>query len=266
MRTVRVKLAYDGSRFFGWQRQEGFHSVQEAVEDALVSLTGESVTVHGAGRTDTGVHAFGQVAHFHLASGLEDEQLLRALNAHLEPGVVALALETCREPFHAQYDARGKRYVYVVATTRFRPPSGGETFHWVHDPLDLEAMRAAAARLVGEHDFSAFSNAGSPRRSNVRTVRSVHLWARRRRLAIAVEGSGFLYNMVRTIAGTLLDAGRGKLTADDVSAVLAARDRKRAGPTAPACGLYLLSVQYATPCFRGEWGGPRPAGVFRPSE
>ncbi len=249
MRNVRVRLAYDGSRFFGWQRQAGFPSVQQAVEEALEALVGERVTVHGAGRTDTGVHALGQVAHFHVATALSDERLPCALNAHLGEGVVVRELETCPDAFHAQRDASSKRYGYLVRTTRFRPPFGRGFCHWVPEPLDLGAMRAAAVHLRGEHDFTALANAGSPRRSNVRELRSVHLVARRHALALFVEGSGFLYNMVRTIAGTLIDVGRGKLAPGDVPDILAGRDRTRAGPTAPAGGLYLLSVRYPEPCF-----------------
>lgn len=249
MRNVRVRLAYDGSRFFGWQRQAGFRSVQAAVEEALEALVGETVTVHGAGRTDTGVHALGQVAHFHVESRIPDERLPLALNAHLPEGVVVRDLETCPDAFHAQRDARSKRYGYLVRTTRFRPPFGRDFCHWVPDPLDVPAMRAAAEHLRGEHDFSALANAGSPRRSNVRVLRSVRLVARRQALALFVEGNGFLYNMVRTIAGTLIEVGRGKLAPDAIPRILAARDRTLAGPTAPAAGLYLLAVRYDEPCF-----------------
>ena len=257
MRNVRVQLAYDGSRFFGWQRQEGFPSVQGAVEEALEVLLGERISVTGAGRTDTGVHALGQVANLHLDTRLSDERLLFALNAHLPPGVVARALETCRDDFHAQRDARGKRYAYLVRTSTFRPPFGGAYVHWVPDPLDLPAMRRAAAELVGRHDFSSLASSGSPRRSNVRRLRSLHLVPRRTGFALVVEGDGFLYNMVRTIAGTLLEVGRGRRRSADIPDLIAARDRRVAGPTAPACGLYLLRVLYREPCFALALRGPR---------
>lgn len=263
MRNVRVRLAYDGSKFFGWQRQAGFPSVQEAVEDALAAIVGERVTVHGAGRTDTGVHALGQVAHFHVATAIGDERLRDALNAHLCLGAVVRDLETCPGSFHAQRDASSKRYGYLVRTTRFRPPFGREFCHWMPEPLDVAAMRAAAVHLRGEHDFTALANAGSPRKSNVRVLSSVRLVARRQSLALFLEGKGFLYNMARTIAGTLIDVGRGKLAPDDVRDILAARDRTRAGPTAPAAGLYLLRVRYPEPCFsagrRGRHAGGSPA-------
>jgi len=258
---VRVEIAYDGTRFYGWQRQEGFLSVQQALEEALLDLVGERVVVHGAGRTDTGVHALAQVASFHVTTPLPDERLLFALNAHLPEGVVLNALETCADAFHAQYAAAGKRYAYLVRTSPFRPPFPEGYAHWVHDRLDVGRMRSAAAELVGEHDFSAFANAGSPRRSNVRVVRSLHVVARRRSVVLVVQGNGFLYNMVRTIAGTLLDVGRGKLSPSEVGEILASGDRKRAGPTAPAAGLYLLAVLYAESCFPGRSRG-RGAGAF----
>ena len=257
MRNVRVLVAYDGSRFFGWQRQEGFPTVQAALEEALDALVGERISVVGAGRTDTGVHALGQVASFHVDSRLPDERLLFALNAHLPEGVVLQALETCPDGFHAQKHARGKRYVYVVRTSQFAAPFAPHLAHWVPDPLDLAAMRAAARRFVGRHDFTSLASAGSPRRSNVRHVRALHLWARRSFVALAVEGDGFLYNMVRTLAGTLLEVGRGKRSEASIDELLVARDRAEAGPTAPPNGLYLVRVLYAEPCFTRVRYGPR---------
>ena len=264
MRNVRVLLSYDGSAFFGWQRQAGFRSVQGVVEEALEGLVGEPVTVQGAGRTDTGVHALGQVANLHLDSRLDDERLWHALNAHLPEGVVARRLETCRDDFHARFDALGKTYLYRVVTTRFRPPFGREHTHWIRDPLDLAAMRRGASLLVGRRDFSAFANAGSPRSSNVRHVRTLHLIARREGFGLFIRADGFLYNMVRTIAGTLIEVGRGKMSAEDLPSILEAGDRRRAGPTAPASGLTLLRVQYREPCFAGRHRGPRGyPGLFQ---
>jgi len=263
VRNVRVLLSYDGSRFFGWQRQEGFPSVQEGLEDALLSLCGERIAVVGAGRTDTGVHALGQVANFHLDTRLPDERLLFALNAHAPEGLVVRALETCSDAFHAQKSARGKRYAYLVRTERFASPLGRAYWHWVPERLDLGAMRAAARHFVGRHDFSSLASAGSPRRSNVRHIRALHLRARRHGFALVVEGNGFLYNMVRTLAGTLIDVGRGKRPGSGIPALLAARDRRLAGPTAPPEGLYLVRVLYPEPCF-GVPRGERPVGRIAP--
>ncbi len=263
MRNLRALIAYDGSQFYGWQRQEGFISVQETLEIALETLLSAHVVVHGSGRTDTGVHALGQVAHFHAETALSDDRLRHALNAHLPEGVVVRRLETCADDFHAQFQSCGKRYAYRVVTTRFAPPFGRAYTHWVRDPLALEPMRAAARELVGRHDFASFATSGSPRKTTVRTIRSLHLHARRDWFAIVVEGDGFLYNMVRTIAGTLLDVGRGKLAAPDMARILAERDRSAAGATAPPQGLYLVSVRYPERPFQGRDVGPRgAAGLF----
>jgi tRNA pseudouridine38-40 synthase len=257
LRNVRVLLAYDGSRFHGWQRQEGFASVQAGLEEALLALGGERVAVIGAGRTDAGVHALGQVASFHVGTRLPDQRLLFALNAHLPDGLVARALETCGDAFHAQKDARGKRYAYLVRTETFPLPLARAHWHWVRDPLDLPAMRAAARHFVGRHDFGALASAGSPRKTNVRHIRSLHLLVRRSGFALVVEGDGFLYNMVRTLVGTLLEVGRGKRASASIPALLAGRDRCAAGPTAPPQGLYLVRVRYDEACFVHPARGPR---------
>ncbi|HIF23561.1 MAG TPA: tRNA pseudouridine(38-40) synthase TruA [Gemmatimonadetes bacterium] len=264
MRNVRVEVAYDGSLFYGWQRQDGFESVQEAIESAVQELTGDAVTVHGAGRTDTGVHALRQIAHFHTDSALDDDRLRHALNAHLTQGVVLRRLETCREDFHSRFDACGKRYLYVTLTTRFRPAIGQAYTHWVHDPLDHAAVLDAAARFVGKHDFTAFTTSGSSVKTSVRTIQGLKLLARRESFAFVVQGDGFLYNMVRRIAGTLIDVGRGRLDPQAVTRALETGERDRTGPTAPACGLYLVRALYSEPMFPGRDAGPRGVpGLFQ---
>ncbi len=257
MRNIRVKIAYDGSRFHGWQRQDGFPTVQEGFEEALLELSGEHVTVHGSGRTDAGVHAFGQVANFHLETRLSDDRLRHAINAHLPTGAVVRRLESCPGEFHARFSAVGKRYIYVTQTARFRSPFGRAYSNWVSAPLDLAAMRDAASRLRGKHDFVGFSSSGSEVKTTVRTIRCVHIHARRERLAFSVQGDGFLYNMVRIIAGTLLEIGKGRLEPSCVSHALETGERAGLGATAPAGGLYLISVLYPEKIFAGQDEGPR---------
>jgi len=265
MHNVRLEVAYDGAEFHGWQRQDGFVSVQETLEDAVENLLGERVTVFGSGRTDAGVHALRQVANFHVVTELVDDRLRHALNAHLPESVVVRRLETCADDFHARFSATGKRYLYVVATTRFRPPIGRAHLSWICQSLDFEAMQHAARDLIGEHDFQGLSSLGSKPTTTVRRVRALRWIRRRERLAFVIEADGFLYNMVRAIAGTLLDIGRGRLERNAIAQVLDSGDRGAVGPTAPAEGLYLLRVLYGEGTFarpdRGPAGVP---GVFQP--
>lgn len=249
VRNVRFLISYDGSKYFGWQRQDGFVSVQETIEEAILAVTSHHATVQGAGRTDTGVHALGQVAHAHVETRLEDERLLFALNAHLPESVVLRRLETCREDFHARFQAVSKRYLYRTEASRFPSPFGHGRTHWTPQALDFDAMRGAAQALLGRHDFKAFSSTGSPRATTVREVQRIHFLFRRDGWAFVIQANGFLYNMVRAIAGTLLDVGRGRLASDVVGRALETGERKITGPTAPAAGLYLLSVQYPEPVF-----------------
>lgn len=243
-RNVRILVAYDGAKFFGWQRQTGFKSVQQSIEEALLAVTGDSIVVRGSGRTDTGVHALGQVAHFHLDTQLSDNRLWNAINANLAKGAVVRALKTAPDGFHAQRWACGKRYGYLIENGRFRSPFTQGRTCFVRSPLDLDAMRQAARHFVGEMDFTSMASAGSPRESNVRRVFGLHMGPCRGGIGFVIGGSGFLYNMVRTIAGTLIDVGRGRFEPDEVVGILAAKDRRRAGSTAAAGGLYLVSVAY----------------------
>jgi tRNA pseudouridine38-40 synthase len=245
MRNLRLLVAYDGSAFAGWQRQEGFASVQQSLEEAVAQVTGEKVTVHGAGRTDAGVHALGQVAHFRSATSLPDERILHALNAHLPPSVTVRGVSTAAPDFHARFSARGKRYVYRLVATPLRPPLARELIAWIPYRLDVARMRQGAAYLVGEHDFASFATEPRrPRASTVRRVQHLHLVSRRERVDLFIQGDGFLYNMVRAVAGSLIEVGRGKREPAWIRDVLEAKDRKRGGPTAPPQGLYLLRVLY----------------------
>jgi tRNA pseudouridine38-40 synthase len=244
---VLLTLAYDGAPFAGWQRQKGEDTVQERVEDAFARLFGARVHVEGAGRTDAGVHALRQRAHADLPRPWPLPALLRALNAVLSPAIAVRALQPVPDAFHARFSARGKRYVYRFRTGPERPVLGRGTFHYEPRRLDLDAMRAAAACLVGEHDFAAFAtNPGYPRRfGTVRRIDHLHVRSHRRGVDVAVQGNGFLYNMVRTIAGCLRDVGVGRRSPGDVARILAGRDRRLAGATLPPHALYLLAVLYS---------------------
>jgi tRNA pseudouridine38-40 synthase len=251
-----MTLAYDGTSFSGWQRQRGFPTIQGAVEACLERITGERPNLEGSGRTDAGVHALGQVANFRTGSALPAPVLLRAANALLPPSIRILNLDPAPFPFHARRAARQKRYAYRFFLSRHAPPFGREYALHVKYPLDLERMRQAGRLLVGRRDFAALAtNPGEERRSTVRTLSRLHLVRRGADLWLVVQGDGFLYNMVRTIAGTLLEVGRGRFAPSCVAGILASRDRRRAGPVLPARGLVLLRVAYG-----GALGGKKGPG------
>ena len=250
MRKIKLILEYDGTRYAGWQLQENAETVQGAVEAALRKLLGRKVRVHGAGRTDAGAHALAQVAHFQTARPLPLRNIRDGTNAHLPPDIVALRAEEAPPDFHARCSARGKVYRYLVLFRPVRSALLRERAWRVAGPLNIAAMKRAAASLLGRHDYSAFSAAGSSVREKTRTLRRIAISRRGERVEFELEADGFLYKMVRNIVGTLVLAGQGKIPPAAVGDILASRDRARAGPTAPAKGLYLARVIY-----RGEKTG-----------
>jgi tRNA pseudouridine38-40 synthase len=241
----RLLLEYDGTDFEGWQLQPGARTVQGALEEAFARITGRRVVVYGAGRTDAGVHAAGQVANARAETRLEPPVLQRALNASLPRDVAVRALAAVPDAFDARRDARSKLYLYRVWNAATRSPLHERWSHPLPAPLELCAMRAAAEALLGTHDFASFRAAGGEGRTSVRTLSRLELSGERGgELRFEVEGNAFLRHMVRNLVGTLLEVGRGRRPADWPAEVLAARDRRLAGPTAPARGLTLVRVDY----------------------
>jgi tRNA pseudouridine38-40 synthase len=241
----RVTLEYDGSGFVGWQRQENGPSIQAALEDAIAGFCGERVTVHGAGRTDAGVHALGQVAHFDLEKDTDAETVREALNAHLRPNAIAvLDAEVADPEFHARFDAIERRYLYRILNRRAPPTLNRDRVWHVAVPLDAAAMHEAAQVLVGKHDFSSFRAAECQAKSPVKTLDEIAVSRDGDELRLTARARSFLHHQVRNFAGTLKLVGEGKWTSRDVESALAARDRSAAGPTAPAHGLYLVGVRY----------------------
>ncbi|MCA8973471.1 MAG: tRNA pseudouridine(38-40) synthase TruA [Planctomycetes bacterium] len=247
MPTFLLTIAYEGTRYAGWQRQLGQVTVQAMLERAFAAIDCPDTHVEGAGRTDSGVHAVGQCAHAVIARPFPPARLQLALNGNLPRDIAVQKVQPVPDGFHARFHARGKRYVYRCVVSTVRPAIGRQLFHWIRRPVDLTAMRAAAAHLLGTHDFASFSsNPGYPRpRGTVRTLQHVHLVRRPHGFDFAVQGNGFLYNMVRALMGALLEVGYGNQPPDWIVDVMAARDRRRAAVTAPACGLYLARVIYA---------------------
>lgn len=244
MRNVRLTLSYDGTDFHGWQTQPGFRTVQETLETAIHALTGESVRVNTSGRTDTGVHAVGQVVNFFSSTHHEPEVLMRALNAHLPPDIVVREATDMPQSFDANRDAKRKLYRYVIHDGETPDLFMRRYCCQSRHKLDAAAMARAAIPLRGRHDFHSFETDWPNRMSSVRTI--THLAVNRMTdwIWIDVEADGFLYNMVRAIAGTLMNVGRGYWSETQVAAILNAEDRKEAGPTAPAQGLFLMRVTY----------------------
>ena len=243
-RTVKLVLEYDGTDFRGWQRQSEDRTVQQTLEEALAAQLSEKVSVVGAGRTDSGVHAAGQVASFRTTCTIPPEGIAFGTNSRLPRDVAVLSAADVPPDFHAQRSATRKHYRYSILNRRVRSPLAGRTALEVAAPLDDARMVEAAAHLIGRHDYTSFRNAGSVETSPVRTVSRLDITRSGEYLAIDVEGDGFLYKMVRNLVGTLMMVGVGKLTPVEAGWILEQRDRRRAGPAAPAHGLCLVEVSY----------------------
>ena len=244
MRTIKLTLEYDGTDFVGWQVQPNGRSVQETVERALATLLKERTPVVGAGRTDAGVHAAGQVCSFRTGRTVPLRAFVLGMNALLPPDVAVVEAEEAPPDFHARHSASGKRYEYRISTRPVRSPLRRRT-HWeVHRPLDVAAMRRAAAHLIGEHDFAAFRAADCPARTTRRLLRRFDVDQDGPDLLITVEATAFLKHMVRNLVGTLVEVGLGKRDAASIPTLLASGDRTRAGPTAPPQGLTMARVFY----------------------
>ena len=245
MPRYRLTLEYDGAPFVGWQRQDNGPSVQGALEDAIEKLSGERVTVTGSGRTDAGVHALGQVAHFDLVKEFEPGKVRDALNHYLRPNpVVVLDSNVADGEFHARFSAQARHYLFRILNRRSPPAlETGKVWH-VSPKLDAEAMHAAAQVLVGQHDFTTFRAAECQAQSPVKTLDRLDVSRRADEIHIEASARSFLHHQIRSFAGTLKLVGEGKWTARDVADALAAKDRARCGPVSPPDGLYLVRVDY----------------------
>lgn len=247
MRRIALTIEYDGTDFLGWQLQARGRTVQGEVEEAVRRATdaSERVVVHGSGRTDTGVHAAGQVAHFDTESDLSPATLTRAVNHWLPADVGVLEAREVSDSFHARFSVVSKLYRYRLLCSEVPRPLRRRAVYRVYEPLDYGRMRACARRLLGVHDFAAFTSAGSSVESTVRRMLRSEWQEVGEELQYFVEADGFTYNLVRALVGTMIQAGRGKIPVREFEEILRSRDRAEAGPTAEACGLTLMRVRYA---------------------
>jgi tRNA pseudouridine38-40 synthase len=245
MPRFKLLIEYDGTPFVGWQAQDNGVSVQSAIAAAVTAFSGETVPVHGAGRTDAGVHALGQVAHVDLAKDWDTDSVRDALNFHLRPQPIAvLSAERVAEDFDARFSATKRHYLYRIVNRRADLALEANRSWRVGRPLDTEAMHAAAQRLVGRHDFTTFRAAECQAKSPVKTLDRLDVTRNGEELNVTAAARSFLHHQVRSMVGSLVHVGEGKWSAGDLAAALAARDRARCGQVAPPQGLYLVRVEY----------------------
>lgn len=244
MRNIKLTIEYDGREYNGWQKQPNKLNIQGEIERAIQTVTGKEVELIGSGRTDAGVHAFAQVANFQIDSEFPIEKMAIAINSQLKKSIRIQKAEEVAENFHSRYNCHKKTYAYIIDNSNQGSAIYRNlTFH-VSQPLDVEAMQKAANYLVGEHDFSSFKSSGTSSKSSSRTIFAAQVIKEQERVVISLTGSGFLYNMVRIIAGTLVEIGMGEKAPEEMQIILEAKNRQMAGKTLPPHGLYLMQVEY----------------------
>ena len=245
MRNIRITIEYDGTQYHGWQIQPNAITIQEIIEDRLKTIIQENVNVIASGRTDAGVHAIGQVAHFHTSSSLDLSNIQRGLNSLLPDDIVIKEIHEAEKDFHARYSATSKTYRYIIFNEKF-PSALYRNFSWfIPFTLDISEMNKASLRLLGTHDFSSFRAAGCNSHNPVREISHVSLKKDTKGFIIfEIEANGFLKQMVRNIVGTLVDVGKKKIGVDEFEEIFHSKDRRKAGVTAPPQGLFLVKVKY----------------------
>ncbi len=244
MPNIKLTIQYEGTNYIGWQKQLKGDSIQGEIEKAIKNITGEEVNLIASGRTDSGVHALGQVANFLTNSSIPPDKFKYALNTKLPEDISIIESEEVPCDFHARYDAIGKRYMYLIYNNPIRNPIYRRFVYHIPYPLDYENMKEGVKYLIGTHDFAAFMASNSSVENTIRTINNAYLSRKNELILFRIEGNGFLYNMVRIIVGTLIEIGRGKLKPYDISHIIESKNRKLAGPTASSQGLFLERVYY----------------------
>ena len=244
MRNIKLTIEYDGSGYVGWQRQPSGPTIQETIETSLMTITGEDIKLLGSGRTDSGVHALGQVANFRTGSALSLTELQKGLNSLLPKDIVITAAEDAEPGFHAQLSAKNKTYIYKILNRPFPSAMLRERAWFVPDPLKARLMNEAARTLIGEHDFRAFAQSGATVKSTVRTVLRAGVTKRKDILEFSIEADGFMKRMVRLIVGTLVQVGKERISPGEFRGILESGEKTKFVHAAPARGLYLKEVKY----------------------
>jgi len=244
MRNISLVVSYDGTAYHGWQCQPNVITIQETLQKVIERITNRPVKLHGGARTDSGVHARGQVVNFHSDSAIDLKSLEKGINSLLPPDVRVERAGEVREDFHSRYSAISKTYVYCILNATHNSPFYGRYAWHIRQPLDVSSMRSAIQYVKGEHDFSAFKKQDEAYRSTVREVLRAGVLKRKEFVYVVLEGTGFLRYMVRNIVGTLVLVGSGKITGEEFREIMESGDRRRAGPTAPANGLFLKEIKY----------------------
>ena len=244
MRNIKLLIEYDGKGFNGWQKQPNKLNIQGEIERAIGEITGEKIDLIASGRTDAGVNAIGQVANFKTKSLIPAEKFPYAINSKLKKSIVIKSAEEVPERFHSRYSVKEKTYRYTINNSEQGTAIYRDMEYHFPIKLNVEKMIKAIKYFEGEHDFSGFKASGTSSKSSVRTIYRTKLWKENDRIYIEITGNGFLYNMIRIIAGTLLDVGQGKIKPEEITDIINSKDRKRAGRTLPANGLCLMEVKY----------------------
>lgn len=244
MARYKITICYDGGAYYGFQKQEGLPTVQSEIERVLSTRFSQKITLRASGRTDAGVHAIAQVAHFDTDKEFETSTFGYSINTMLPRDIAVTSCERVSDDFHAQYDAKRKTYLYKICRSKIHSPLKRLYYHICFYDLNVSRMRKACEYFIGEHDFRAFMLADSDKENTVREIYDLHVEEEGEDLLVYVTGNGFLHNMVRIIAGTLIDVGRGRFEPEDITAMLKSKRHVKTGKTLEACGLYLCKVEY----------------------
>lgn len=244
MRNIKLIIEYDGKDYNGWQKQLNSLNIQGEIEKAIQTITGEKIELIGSGRTDAGVHAFAQVANFKINSNFPIEKMATAINSQLKQSIRIKKAEEVSENFHSRYHCHKKTYMYIIDNSEQGTAIYRNLTYHISQPLNIENMQKAVKYIIGEHDFSSFKSSGTSSKSSIRIIYDAKVLKEQERVIIIITGNGFLYNMVRIIAGTLVDVGLNNIEPEEMEKIIKSKDRQKAGKTLPPQGLFLKSVEY----------------------